>query len=106
MSDVAHIQPRLVVLEGQSSGEEHPILEGRNMVGWPGELSVDIPLDDPDVSAEHARITFEDNQLFIQDLYSNNGTSVNGHRLAPGTRYPLSANAIIQIGGVRLQVRM
>jgi pSer/pThr/pTyr-binding forkhead associated (FHA) protein len=113
MNAVPSIQPRLVVLQGEIPNEKYAILEGPNWIGRLDQRSVDIDLghqEPPDkmplVSPEHARITFENNQLFIEDVGSANGTSVNGERLDRFTRYPLPANAIIQIGTVLLQVRM
>lgn len=113
MSGVPSSQPRLVVLQGEFPNEEYPILEGRNWIGRADQRPVDIDLErqesadeEPLVSREHARITFENNQMFIEDLYSANGTSVNGNILNPGTRYPLPTDAIIQIGTVLLQFRV
>jgi pSer/pThr/pTyr-binding forkhead associated (FHA) protein len=44
--------------------------------------------------------------MFIEDLYSRYGTSVNGKLINPGARSPLPVNAIIQVGTVQLQVRV
>jgi pSer/pThr/pTyr-binding forkhead associated (FHA) protein len=49
----------------------------------------DIVIDDPAVSACHARLCLEEGALFVVDLGSSNGTWLNGRqvgreRLAPG----------------------
>ena len=49
----------------------------------------DIVIDDPSVSACHARFCMEEGALFVVDLGSSNGTWLNGRqigrqRLAPG----------------------
>lgn len=49
----------------------------------------DIVIDDPSVSACHARFCMEEGGLFVLDLGSSNGTWLNGRqigreRLAPG----------------------
>ncbi len=41
----------------------------------------DIVLDQPTVSGEHAVITTILDDSFLEDLYSTNGTFVNGHRI-------------------------
>ncbi len=71
---------KLLVLQGPGSGrefrlDERPLVLGRQ----PG---VDLRLDAPEVSRNHARVTFEDQAYFIEDLGSSNGTFVNSKKLA------------------------
>jgi len=100
----------LLVLRGQKRNVEYPIYEGFNYVGRADEKPVDIDLEDqepPDriwCSRQHAVISFEDNQLFIEDLNSSNGTYVNRTRVYPGSRRPLTPNDIVQIGTVQLKL--
>jgi hypothetical protein len=62
-----------------------------------------IHLDDPSVSARHARITTIDGQPFITDLGSTNGTRVNGNLInAP---HPLAAGDLITIGTISVEAR-
>lgn len=108
----AGASPRLVVLRGQKINFEYPIYEGHNFIGRADEKPVDIDLEDqepPDriwSSRQHALITYEESQLFIEDLNSSNGTFVNRTRVYPGTRRQLVANDVIQIGTVQLKVRL
>ncbi|HSI70851.1 MAG TPA: FHA domain-containing protein [Gillisia sp.] len=52
-----------------------------------GRLSVnDIPIDDPTVSRRHAKITYENNQYFIEDLGSKNKTYLNGNEVRRKTK--------------------
>jgi predicted component of type VI protein secretion system len=44
--------------------------------------SNDIVLATPQVSRQHAQLTLQDTQLYVQDLGSANGTFINGERLA------------------------
>ena len=103
-------QPRLLVLRGQKRNVEYPIYEGLNFIGRADEKPVDIDLEDqepPDriwCSRQHACISWEGDQLAIEDLNSANGTYVNRTRIYPGQRRPLSVNDIIQIGNVQLKV--
>ncbi|MBI1246279.1 FHA domain-containing protein [bacterium] len=41
----------------------------------------DIVVDQPTVSGEHCRLELVDDELFVEDLQSTNGTFVNGERI-------------------------
>jgi pSer/pThr/pTyr-binding forkhead associated (FHA) protein len=103
-------QPRLLVMRGQKRNVEYPIYEGLNFIGRADEKPVDIDLEDqepPDriwCSRQHAVISFENDQLTVEDLNSSNGTYVNRSRLYPGQKRPLAVNDIIQIGNVQMKV--
>lgn len=103
-------QPRLLVQRGQKRNVEYPIYEGLNFLGRADEKPVDIDLEEqepPDriwCSRQHACISWEGDQLAIEDLNSANGTYVNRMRVYPGTKQPLVVNDIIQIGNVQLKV--
>jgi pSer/pThr/pTyr-binding forkhead associated (FHA) protein len=103
-------QPRLLVLRGQKRNVEYPIYDGLNFIGRADEKPVDIDLEDqepPDriwCSRQHACISFENDQLAIEDLNSSNGTYVNRTRVYPGQKRPLNPNDIIQIGNVQMKV--
>jgi FHA domain len=103
-------QPCLLVLRGQKRNVEYPIYEGLNFVGRADDKPVDIDLEDqepPDrvwCSRQHACISFEADQLAIEDLNSANGTYVNRARIYPGQKRNLVPNDIVQIGNVQLKV--
>ena len=48
-----------------------------------------ICIPDPTVSRRHARIRRRDDQYFVEDLHSFNGTFVSGERLSPGAWHTL-----------------
>lgn len=106
----AGAQPRLLVQRGQKRNVEYPVYEGLNFIGRADEKPVDIDLEEqepPDriwCSRQHACISFEGDQLLIEDLNSANGTYVNRTRVYPGQKRPLLVNDIIQIGNVQLKV--
>jgi serine phosphatase RsbU (regulator of sigma subunit) len=50
------------------------------------------------VSRQHALIVCESGQHFVEDLGSSNGTYLNGRRIAPRTRVPLTDRDTMQIG--------
>jgi FHA domain len=63
-------------LAGLSFGVTKPLMMGRS-------LDCDIAMVSPQVSRNHARLDLEDDQLYIEDMGSANGTVVNG-RAAEG----------------------
>ncbi len=103
-------EPRLLVLRGLKRNVEYPLYEGLNFIGRADEKPVDIDLEEqepPDriwCSRQHACITFENNQLVLEDLNSANGTYVNRTRVYPNQKRQLNINDIIQIGNVQLKV--
>ncbi len=85
---------KLLLIQGPGSGQEfrledRPLILGRQ----PG---VDLRLDAPEVSRSHARVTFEDQGYFIEDLGSSNGTFVNSTKLE--RRVQLNERDQIKIG--------
>jgi pSer/pThr/pTyr-binding forkhead associated (FHA) protein len=100
----------LRVLRGLKLHVEFPVYEGDTYIGRRDDEPVDIDLGDQEPadriwsSRRHARLTFADGLLTLEDLHSMNGTFVNRHRLYPGQKRSLSAGDVIQIGTVQLKV--
>ncbi len=69
--------------------EQRPMILGRH----PG---CEIHLPDRQVSREHARIFHTRDGFFVEDLYSKNGTFVNGELVRAPTR--LTEGDIVQVG--------
>ena len=65
------------------------------------DASVDVVLQGRHISRRHAALFLQDNQLWIKDLNSSNGTLVNGNRIS---EQPLHVNDEIQIDVVRFLV--
>ena len=65
------------------------------------DASVDVVLQGGHISRRHAALFLQDNQLWIKDLNSSNGTLVNGNRIS---EQPLHVNDEIQIDVVRFLV--
>jgi len=91
----------LYVIEGARAGDIIKLYEGRNTIGTSDECS--IQFDDPEVSAKHASLRFEDDVYLLRDLDSKNGTYVNGEEVV---NRELAENEVIIIGGTKLKFKM
>jgi hypothetical protein len=92
--------PRLAVLEAGGHIGQHFDLSGDYMtIGR--SSSNDIVLTDPTVSRTHASLGKRDGDLYIQDLGSSTGTTVNGRKVTGA--HPLRSGDVITVGLVRLE---
>jgi pSer/pThr/pTyr-binding forkhead associated (FHA) protein len=60
---------------------------------------------DQGVGRRHARLLVQNGQIVVEDLYSTNGTIVNGQRLQPRQPQPLQNGDQLQFGRLMLQVQ-
>ena len=67
-----------------------------------GSPSSDIVIDEPYVSASHARFTIQGPALVLEDLGSTNGTMVNGHIIEQPVT--LRDTDEVQVGDVIMRV--
>lgn len=58
----------------------------------------DIQVPDQFVSRKHLKILQKGEKFFIKDLFSKNGTFVNGELINPGVEYPLAEGLPVVIG--------
>jgi hypothetical protein len=58
------------------------------------------------VSRQHAKILQLGNRLLVEDLGSANGTFLNDECIKPYLLYPLGEGTTLQLGGLRLLVRL
>jgi adenylate cyclase len=63
-----------------------------------------LGLDDEKVSSRHARITFEKDEYWIEDLGSTNGTWVDKKKIQPNTKVRLTGGSSILIGNEELRI--
>jgi predicted component of type VI protein secretion system len=80
----------LIIRRGPDAEQQFAITEPAVTVGR--HRSCDIQVDEPEVSRQHARITWSGTGYVIEDLGSVNGTFVNGERI--------SAPRVLQDGDV------
>ena len=65
-----------------------------------------ITLSEPRISGVHATLKFENGTLLVRDEGSNNGTYVNGSRIAAGAFTPVPSGAQLRFGPVEFSVRL
>ena len=65
---------------------------------------VDEVVNDNSVSRRHLRIAQRNGGLYVEDLNSTNGTSVNQRRLAPYKTEPLEYGSVLTAGSLELNV--
>lgn len=105
---------KLVIHRGRSVGKEFLLNEDEAHIGrWDADggifPDVDLDADDPEakVSRRHARIVRRNEQYFIEDLGSTNGTFINrGRRLLPGDRQQLHDGDEVIVGKTFLRFQV
>jgi len=70
---------RLTVRTGPNPGVVFDLTKEVTMLGR--DVTNDIPLGDPEISRQHARLTRTPGGMVFEDLGSTNGSFVNGERL-------------------------
>lgn len=58
------------------------------------------------VSRRHARVSLRQDQVFVEDLNSLNGTFLNSMRLVPELPYPIKDGDQLQLGRLMLTVQL
>ena len=86
--------PRLVIAKPDGS---RIIPLGRMPLTIGRESNTDIVLDDPRVSRQHARLSYRQQQIWLTDLRSSNGTFVNG---TPIQERALQPGDVLSFGGL------
>jgi pSer/pThr/pTyr-binding forkhead associated (FHA) protein len=87
-----------------SAQDEHRyIMMGDDLVVGRSARHSGIVLDDPRVSRIHLRISrHPETGITITDLYSANGSTLDGHALPPGTPFHWLMGQQVQVGSTRL----
>jgi predicted component of type VI protein secretion system len=86
--------PKLVIWDTQNKINEVAVEYGTLTIGRKADN--DIQIDDPAVSAHHAKIVSFNKPSYIQDLRSTNGTYVNGNKII--LEHTLEHNDVITLG--------
>jgi serine phosphatase RsbU (regulator of sigma subunit) len=86
----------LVTLRGPEMGRYYPLQPERTTLGR--QIDCHVCLAGKQVSRQHALIVCDGGQHFVEDLGSSNGTYLNGRRIPPHSRVPLTDRDTVQIG--------
>lgn len=78
--------PHLLVMNGHSEGDRAPFQPHMQELVIGRAKSVDLCIDELNLSRRHARIKREWREFVIEDLGSKNGVVVNGRRITTQTR--------------------
>ncbi len=91
----------LVTSKGPNPGQRFTLLRDSLLIGR--QEDADIYLESLAVSRQHARIFCHDEEYFVEDVGSSNGTFINGRRISGPT--PLTEHDALQIGPYILHLR-
>jgi len=85
---------QITIRSGPTPGKTFPI--EADEVNFGRDLANDITISDPEISRRHARFFVRDDNIFLEDLGSTNGTFLNGERIS--TPQQLRAGDVITFG--------
>ena len=93
---------KLSVTDGPDAGLEYTIsdFEQPHVIGR--SQSADLVLTDVDASRRHVQLVRRGTRLYVSDLGSKNGTSVEGEPLLPQQEVPWRTGTVLQVGQNRL----
>src|ERR1051325_5335008 len=86
-----------------SDGSVQEIAFDRPRITLGRKVGNDLHFNRPEISGTHAAFLLEDDQFFVSDLGSTNGTLMNGAKLLPNQKYALQDGDIISIAPFRIQ---
>ena len=87
----------LKVVGGPNNGAEFSMQSGESYLIGTDPNSCDIVFHDTSVSRQHARLSItQDDEVFIEDLKSRNGTLIDGKAIEE--KSPLQTNSVVTIG--------
>jgi pSer/pThr/pTyr-binding forkhead associated (FHA) protein len=82
------------------------VLPGMEMRAGRDGGTCQILLNEPRVSGTHASVKIEGGALLVRDEGSNNGTALNGQRLAAGAWTPVPSGSVLRFGPIEFNVTL
>lgn len=67
--------------------------------------SSDILINHPEISRAHLRASLRNGVIYVEDLGSTNGATLNGAPLSPNMPMPLKSGDVLTLGKITFQVR-
>lgn len=92
--------PVLIVIRGALPGKKFSLKGTSFLLGR--DKSVEIQIEDPNVSRQHARLTRDGDNFLLEDLGSRNGTFLNDEQLGSDKK-PLAKEDMIKVGSTVLK---
>ena len=92
------------VLSGQAG--TFPIPRGGQLVVGRDSTKCQVVLQEPRVSAVHATVTFDGNQILVKDEGSRHGTTVNNAPVQPGVPTPAPSGSVLRFGPEEFMVQV
>ena len=102
LSKEGHVLAHLVEISADCGPQDHPLSSTPLRIGR--EASNDMVIDEEQVSKQHASIFYEEDQFWVADLKSTNGTYVNGKRIEE--RIALKNEDMVKIGTMILKFKL
>jgi phosphoserine phosphatase RsbU/P len=93
----------LLVAQGPDAGHRYPLEGEVTILGRQSDCAICLPAKA--VSRQHAKILQVNEGYQVEDLNSSNGTFLNGERLGPNRRVPLTERDRFEIGPYTFQLR-
>src|ERR1700755_1265149 len=93
--------PSLVFLAGPIAGRRYKLADGEYIIGRRSDCQIFVPA--MRVSRQHARLWQDGESWQIEDLGSNNGTFVNGTRVAAATTIRHEDEILIANNKIRVE---
>lgn len=91
----------LQIINSPDDGKEFPLSKKENYIGRVSGNEIIIP-NDNQISRRHSKIELKNQEVWLEDMDSRNGTFVNNERLEEP--YLLSPQEIFRVGKTYLQV--
>ncbi len=82
----------------KTQSQQKQLFKFENSITIGRDDDVDLQLNDPSISRQHAQIHIVGEEVIAEDLGSQNGIVVDGQRLREGQRLPLKSKSEVQMG--------
>jgi len=98
---MANTRTQIIVKQGQTLLGQYELAPGRYIIG--SDPACDIRIQATTVAGQHARLTYDGEQIEVEDLGSQTGTLLAGKRLQQPAQ--LDENGVLHLGDVTVEIR-